>query len=268
VGSEAHAQWWEKQTETRRRHALRWKDPDAAQSYRFRPIHPDETLAVVESLTLPANRRVLDIGCGTGNLTRPLAARMERVDAVDIAREMIEEAKTLPGGDAANIRWQVAPAEQAEFDGPYGLIVAGESMHWMDYRVLLPRLAEALDEGGMLVAAAARTDPAPWDEAVRSVIVRHSTNQDYVPFDMITAWTEAGLFRQAGTQKTSAVPQPVSIDEFVAGHHAMSSLTRAHIDAAAFDAELRAALEPYCRGGIVPRSVYGELVWGVPLAGE
>jgi trans-aconitate methyltransferase len=111
-------------------HARRWHDLDAAESYRYRPSYPAETFEMLDSLIPDGPRAVLDVGCGTGNVTRPLAARVERVDAVDFAPEMVAVAQTLPGGDSPNIRWQVARAEDAVLTPPYALVVGGASFHW------------------------------------------------------------------------------------------------------------------------------------------
>ena len=40
--------------------------------------------------------------------------------------------------------------ETAPLDPPYVLAVAGESLHWMEWSVVLPRLAEALEPGALL----------------------------------------------------------------------------------------------------------------------
>jgi SAM-dependent methyltransferase len=47
---------------------------------------------------------VVDIGCGLGRLTRPLAERCARVIAIDISTEMIERARAL-NGDLDNVEW-------------------------------------------------------------------------------------------------------------------------------------------------------------------
>ena len=262
-----------KRAAVRARHAIRWQDVDAAESYRYRATYPDETFDILDSLFADGNRAVLDLGCGTGNVTRPLAARVDRIDAVDISAEMIAVAKTLPGGDAPNIRWQQARAEEATLDPPYGLIVGGASMHWMDYRVLLPKLARALAPGGALAVLSIPGSAAlggdqhadAWDPELTAIIARYSTDPDYEPFDMITAWESAGVFRLAGHRTTSPVAVEQPIEDFIAGYHAASTLTRAHIDADAFDAEVRALLSRHCPDGVVRRRIIGDIVWGTPL---
>lgn len=247
--------------ELRRVHALRWQDTDAAENYRFRAPYPSETFDVLVSLIGDGPRAVLDVGCGTGNIARFLAPHVERVDAVDISEEMIAAGRALPGGDAPNIDWQRARAEEAILRPPYGLVVGGESLHWIDSATALPRFASALATGGKLaVARVVEPGNKPWDAAVKDVIIRHSTG--YAPFDMIGEWQAAGLFRKRGEHETAPVLFEQPVDDYIAAFHAMSSLTAAHIDAATFDREIREIMQPHCPDGIVRRPIRGHLTWG------
>lgn len=249
-------------------HARRWQDSDAARSYRSRPPYPSETFDILESLIADEPRHVLDVGCGTGKLARELAPRVARVDAVDLAAEMVAEGARLPGGDAANLRWSVGRAEEAPLDPPYALIVGGESLHWMAWQIVLPRFARALTPNGVL--AIARVDdsaPAPWRAGLLEIIQRHSTAKSHVPFDMLPAWESGGLFLKLGDRMTAEIDFAQSVEEFIDAHHAMSTLTRAHIDAALFDREVRGLLAPYCPDGVLRRRIRGQVEWGQPLAG-
>lgn len=249
-------------------HARRWQDRDAARSYESRPPYPDETFEILESLIADAPRCVLDVGCGTGRLARRLAPRVARVDAIDLAAEMVEEGARLPGGDAPNLRWSVGRGEDAPLDPPYALIVGGQSLHWMEWHTVLPRFARALAPNGVLaIVGLDDAAPAPWRAGLEEIIRRHSTAKDHVPFDMLPAWENAGLFRMLGERRTAELDFAQGVETFIDAHHAMSTLTRAHIDAPAFDAEVRTLLEPHCPDGILRRPIRGHVAWGKPLAG-
>ncbi len=250
-----------------RAHATRWQDVDAARAYKHRPNYPAETFNFLVSLITDEPRAVLDLGCGTGNIARLLAPRVQRIDAIDIAQEMLDEARTLPGGGGANIRWTCSPAETAPLTPPYALITGGESLHWMHWETLMPRLAAARTPNAMLaVVKVEEPTPPPWHADLLKVIQRHSTAQNHVPFDMIPAWENAGLFAKHGDILIAPAPTEQPLADYIAGFHAMSTLTRAHIDHAAFDAEARAAIAPHCPDGIVRRDLGALIVWGVPLA--
>lgn len=57
---------------------------------RYRPQYPDEVFAFIRSaFHLDGKGAFLDLGCGTGRLTFPLAHDFERVIAVDPSAEML-----------------------------------------------------------------------------------------------------------------------------------------------------------------------------------
>lgn len=75
-----------------------FSDPSVASAYCFRPPYPDEVYVFLEELIADTPRIVLELGCGLGEITRRLAARAKRVDAVNPSHAMLAIARTLPGG--------------------------------------------------------------------------------------------------------------------------------------------------------------------------
>jgi SAM-dependent methyltransferase len=69
----------------------RYKDPDLAEFWAAGERDLDHILATF-GLEVHPGDTVLDIGCGVGRLTRVLAARAQRVLALDISEEMLERA--------------------------------------------------------------------------------------------------------------------------------------------------------------------------------
>src|SRR5579859_4306534 len=86
-------------------YAAQFADAAVAAAYPTRPPYPAEVFEVLEGLLAGETRAVLDVGCGTGDLARPLAARVERVDAVDVSAAMLAVARQLPGGTRPGLRW-------------------------------------------------------------------------------------------------------------------------------------------------------------------
>ena len=114
------------------RYAAMFLEPDVARSYAARPPYPAELIDVLGGLSESDCPCVLDAGAGTGDIARPLARRLLRVDAVDPSLAMIDEGRRSEGGDAPNLRWILGGAETAPLEPPYGLVVAGQSLAWME----------------------------------------------------------------------------------------------------------------------------------------
>jgi ubiquinone/menaquinone biosynthesis C-methylase UbiE len=118
-----------------------------AEAYeRARPGYPPEIVAwFAERLDLRPGRVLLDLGAGTGKLTRALAATGTRVLALEPGDEMrarlaavVPEAETLAAG-AESI-----PLPDASVDAA----TAGQSFHWFRLDEAVPELHRVLRPGG------------------------------------------------------------------------------------------------------------------------
>ncbi len=132
------------------RYGKQFQDRSIVEAYHHRPPYPDEVFDILAGLVKGEPRRVLDIGCGTGYIARNLIERVEEIDAVDFSQNMIEMGKTLPNGDNPHLHWLFGPVEVVELNPPYALVTAGESLHWMDWNIVLPRFHKVLKPGGYL----------------------------------------------------------------------------------------------------------------------
>src|SRR5215213_9266965 len=66
--------------------AARFQQQSIVARYHLRPPYPQEAFDILASLISEPSRTILDVGTGIGDLARPLAAQVERVDAVDVSR--------------------------------------------------------------------------------------------------------------------------------------------------------------------------------------
>jgi trans-aconitate methyltransferase len=143
-----------------------FEDEDVIRSYRHRPPYSPEVFAVLCELSAGSPRATLDVGCGRGELARPLAPLVERIDAIDRSAAMIEAGRAAPGGNTPNLRWIVGQVEDAPLNPPYSLITGGRSRHWMDWERILPRFQELLVPGGFLAIVDAKPRPLPCSDAL------------------------------------------------------------------------------------------------------
>jgi ubiquinone/menaquinone biosynthesis C-methylase UbiE len=126
------------------------------ESGRHGQLHKEISDRVVELAVgqVPAPRRVLDVGCGTGYVMRQLAARLPRTSeflGVDPAPSMIETARSASPDERLNFLQGAAEQLPAD-DGAYDLVVSTTSFdHWTDQAAGIRECARALTTGGTLV---------------------------------------------------------------------------------------------------------------------
>jgi SAM-dependent methyltransferase len=117
----------------------------AAEIYeRGRPTYPAEAL----DWLLPAgNPRVIDLGAGTGKLTRQIRARGLQVSAVDPSEGMLARlTAAVPG-----VPTLLGAAESIPLPtGSADVVLVAQAWHWVDPVRALPEVARVLAPGGRL----------------------------------------------------------------------------------------------------------------------
>lgn len=140
---------------------------------------------VVADLALDRPASVLDVGCGTGTLTRQIydalpASAPRRVCGVDAAEAMIEVARKK-AGQRPGLEFAAALAEELPYpDGSFDRVLSTFFFHHLNYGLKVKALAEiwrALRPGGQA--------------AILDVDV------PYTLFGKICAWSGYWLFQQA-----------------------------------------------------------------------
>jgi SAM-dependent methyltransferase len=212
---------------------------------------------------------VLDLGCGTGDIGRGLAPYVTRVDAVDPSTAMIARGRTLPRGQNPAIHWITSTAEDFTYSDRYALIVTAESLHWMDWYKVLPRVHRSLTSHGRLAIPGRRFRNEPWAEEVGRLIARYSTNRDFEPYDLLAELAKRNLFVPERRVQTQPVPFTQTVDDYVESFHSRNGLSRDRMgqNAFAFDDQLRSIVAQYQPGPLLKFELEGELAWGIPIAG-
>lgn len=247
--------------------ASAFQEESVAKAYQYRPPYPDEVFDILASLMSDPPGTVLDVGCGTGFIARNLVGKARHIDAVDISPAMIHQGQRLPRGDSPSLQWIVGAAETVPLHPPYGLIAAGDSLHWMDWDVVLPRFADILSPEGYFAVLGVGQTATPWDGELRPIIQRYSTIAGYQEYDLIAELEARSLFSTIGRKNTQPAIYSQSIDAYVESFHGRASFSRERMDpaaAAVFDAEVRALVSRY-NPDAVTLHVVTEVVWGKPL---
>ena len=126
-------------------------DEIAAEYDRHRPAYPDELIdQACQVAGIGSGDQVLEIGCGTGQLTRGLAARGLRVTAVEPGQNLIALARqNLDGAGAVefvNAQFEDAPLPREQFQAMF----SASAFHWVDPEVSWQKAADVLVPGGTL----------------------------------------------------------------------------------------------------------------------
>ena len=103
--------------------------------------------------------------------------------------------QTSPGSGGA--------AEAFEPRERYALVVAAESLHWMEWSVVLPRIARWLEPGAPLAIVERRFAGLPFEPEIGALISEHSTNRDFRRSDLVDELRARGLFRELGRRTPS-----------------------------------------------------------------
>jgi SAM-dependent methyltransferase len=126
-------------------------DAVAAEYDRNRPAYPGELVdQACRVAGIAAGDPVLEIGCGSGQLTRSLVARGLRVTALEpgmnlvaLARKNLADAATV---EFSNARFEDAPCPREHFRA----VFSASALHWVDPEVGWRKIADVLAPGGTL----------------------------------------------------------------------------------------------------------------------
>jgi len=150
-----------------------------------RPGYPEEA---VRWLAGDEPCDVVDLGAGTGKLTRTLVALGHRVTAIEPLPEMLELLPAAAPGAAAILgNAEVIPVPDAFTD----VVTSAQAFHWFDHRVALPEIARVLRPGGRLALVwNTRDDREPWVARLSAIIGNEAVDES----DVSEPIAASGLF--------------------------------------------------------------------------
>lgn len=240
---------------------------------RFRLPYPAALTAGLVRRTAPSGRgRLLDLACGTGQLAFALCGEFAEVWAVDQEPDMVEvvRAKAAAAG-VAHIRPVAASAEDLRADpGSFELAVIGNAFHRLRRGPVARRLFGWLQPGGWVAlcwSAGPSTGSQEWQRAFAGLLRRWQAalgaesrvpaNWDQPRREHPDAEVLAGAGFEPAGRCEFRTPHDWTVPE-LAGYVRSTSFLPPSVladHAAAFDAELAAALSPHARDGRLSETV-------------
>ena len=108
------------------------------------------TDSLINYANIKDNDKLLDLACGPGRLTIPLAKYFREVFAIDLEEEMILEGKKIAADQKIdNIKWKTGKAEDFIFSPEtFKLITIGDAFHRLDQLTVLEKSYRILKKGG------------------------------------------------------------------------------------------------------------------------
>jgi trans-aconitate 2-methyltransferase len=108
-----------------------------------------------------AGMRVIDLGCGTGERTRELHARLSARETVgvDSSPAMLEKCRAVQTPGVSFVR-----SDLADYDprAPVDLLFSNAALHWLpDHRTLVPHVARLVAPGGQVAIQVPANDDQP-----------------------------------------------------------------------------------------------------------
>lgn len=245
-------------------YGAQFSDPSVVAAYPHRaPYHPH----AAHQLATRAPRQpvdVLELGCGSGDFTAGIPAAAAHITAVDPSRAMLDAAQARVPGD--HVTWRHGTAEDQGFsDRSFDVVLCAESIHWMHWPTLFPRLRRWMrPEGWLVLAHRQGYDPA-WMTQAAPIIARYSTNTDYVPYDTVQELTARDWITgpEHWTSPRLALAAPVS--EVVESFHARNGFSRDRMteeNQTAFDTAMSACLASFVADdGLLHWETWTTLTW-------
>jgi SAM-dependent methyltransferase len=168
---------------------------DVAAAYeRARPGYPQ---GAVEWLVGAEPADVVDLGAGTGKLTRALVALGHRVVAVEPLDEMRAQLEAaVPGARAVAGKAESMPLPDASAD----VVASAQAFHWFDHDDAMPEIGRVLRPVGRLALVwNSRDDRDPWMSRLSAIIGNESIQES----DVVPILEVSGLFRWVETARYS-----------------------------------------------------------------
>lgn len=175
--------------------------------------------AVLDWLDPQPGERILDLGCGTGELARAIADRGAQVLGIDSAASMIDQARSR----YPDLTFDCIAGESLPYAAEFDAVFSNAALHWMtDADAVVQGIVRALKPGGRFVAEfGGRGNVAQ----IRAAIAASLTAAGYAEAAQRDPWyfpslgEYASLLEACGLEPVSAalIDRPTRLQDTTAG---------------------------------------------------
>ena len=174
---------------------------DPGQYLRFGGHRLRPALELFQRVEHDAVRIAVDMGCGTGDIARAMAARWPEAEVRghDLSEAMLAPAEAV--APEARVAWSKADLRDWQPDRPVDVLYANAVYQWADdHETLFPRLLGALAPGGVFAAQMPMSWSEPSHKGLRDILGEHGFGTRKLRARLARKWVaEAdwyyGLFR-------------------------------------------------------------------------
>lgn len=148
---------------------------------KFRLGYPDKFFAhLINKFSLDGNGRLLDLGCGTGQIAIPLSSSFKDVVAIDASSDMIKEAKISSAKvGATNIKYVTTESEKLPSlnIGTFDMVIIGNAFHHFDRQNVLNFLDKIINSNGVIIIVGSgetlQNNKTEWKKIMKPIIKKY-----------------------------------------------------------------------------------------------
>jgi SAM-dependent methyltransferase len=231
---------------------------------RYREPYPPNFFAqIAERLALRGGEKLLDIGCGPGLLAIGFAPFIGRATGVDPELAMITAAKVAAeeaGVALSLVHGQIEHFSTAE---SFDLVTIGRALHWLDRRLTLPLLKQLVSGSGRILicrASGGESPVSPWLKPYQDVRRSWTAAEGEKRYRVdAKTWFAESCFAEVAAISVRERRQ-VTLEELIGRALSKSNTSPALLGErrAAFEAEIKAVLEPFAQHGVLHEEILAQ----------